>query len=173
MQTVNIDAPPKGPIRWRWVTKAFASLLRAAGIISPDESVNIDATTGGFTLSQNNPPTVVRIDIKNLYENTYQIPDLFVVIELQGFDIPSTVVSVPNGHFVCIKIDLLLPVTFENIASSELSVVVIPISQLSFADARAGLIYIPLAVNDNGFTPLAQGDAFGVFLYSGFRFVDY
>jgi hypothetical protein len=173
MRTVNIDAPPKGPIKWRWVTSAFASLLRAAGIISPDESVNIDATTGGFTLSQNNQPTVVRTDIKSVGGNLYEIPDLFVVIELQGFDIPSTVVSVPNGYFVCIKIDLLLPVTFENIANSEVTVAVIPISQLSLADAGAGLIYIPLAVNDNGFTPLAQGEVFGVFLYSGFRFVDY
>jgi hypothetical protein len=177
MRTVNIDAPPKGPIRWRWVTSAFASLLRAAGIISPDESVNIDSTTGGFTLSQNNQPTVVRTDIKNLYGNTYQIPDLFVVIELQSFDIPSTVVSVPNGYFVCIKIENNLPFDVTNIPSSEVSIAVIPISALSLARCdipdAIGIIYIPLAVNDNGFTPLAQGESFGVFLYSGFRFIDY
>ena len=173
IQSSNIDPPPPGPIRWRWVTAAFASLLRAARIISPDESVNIDATTGGFTLSQNAPPTTVRIDIKNVSGNLYEIPDLFVTIEGygSGYDIPSTIVSVPNGYFVVIKIEDYLPLT---VSDPQLSVVVIPISQLPNADAfaGAGLIYIPLAVNDNGFTPLAQSEVFGVYFSSGFRFVD-
>ena len=163
--------PPRGPLKWRWLTEMLAKLSKAAGILSPDGSVQINPTTGGVTLYTPAQPRV-RIDIKRLGKNLYEVPDLFVVIELQGFDIPPTVVSVPNNYLVCIKIDFPLPVTFENIASSELSVVVIPISQLSSADAGAGLIYIPLAINENGFTPLAQGPVFSVFLYSGFRFVD-
>jgi hypothetical protein len=189
MQTVNIDAPPKGPIRWRWVTSAFASLLRAAGIISPDESVNIDATTGGFTLAQKKQ-TINQIKIKSVGYNLFEVPELSVIIGFSVFTVEKKSISVPDGHLLCAKIDYTLNTTAmdktaiysSGIFSSDIDWITVTLASIpvgNIADARAaipgsfsnGIIYLPLAINDGGFTILATGATFQVTIYHGaFKF---
>lgn len=188
-RTANIDPPPPGPIRWRWVTAAFASLLRAARIISPDESVNIDATTGGFTLSQKEQPITPRIKILTVGDDLYETPEISVNITLVGlFYLPVQTVAIPNNCLLCIKIQYTLETdAMENppffggrIDSSEISgsasveLSVIAISNLSSAQAAIpttgparGEIYIPIAINENGFSPLVASADFTVDVYEG------
>ena len=179
-RTANIDPPPPGPIRWRWVTKAFASLLRAAGIISPDESVNIDATTGGFTLSQKQQSTN-RIRITSLPNfNTFEVPELnFDINNIDSYTIPKQTIFVPDGYFLCAKIEYELNsaamdktpifsslILLEDIA--DLTVTLEAITILSIDQGKAaspggkkrGIIYIPLAVKNGSLIPLVNGQSY-------------
>jgi hypothetical protein len=187
-RTVNIDSPPKGPIRWRWVTSAFASLLRAAGIISPDESVNIDATTGGFTLSQDTPPSSAGIEIKDLGEGIYEVPEISVTASaLDSVTIPKQKIAIPTQHILCVKIEYQLagfvmdqPAIFsQNLASGDINgtgsitLVAVPISGLSSAQAAipgvsaSGTIYLPIAANEAQFRVFVNSTTFQVIIYHG------
>jgi hypothetical protein len=159
MQTVNIDAPPKGPIRWRWVTKAFASLLRAAGIISTDESVNIDATTGGFTLSQNAPATTdARIDIKSLGQDRYRVPVMSLFVPpVEFFEFEEQEVTIRQGEILCFRVSYMLGL-FQDIDIDSVRLESVSVAQFESAETAKptnetpvfGLIYVPLALRQNG-----------------------
>ena len=159
MRTVNIDAPPKGPIRWRWVTSAFASLLRAAGIISPDESVNIDATTGGFTLSQNPPATTdTRIDIKSVGQDRYRVPAMSLFVPpVDSFQFEEQEVTIRQGEILCFRVSYTRGL-FQDIEVDPVTLESISVAQLELAETAkptnetpvSGLIYVPLALRQNG-----------------------
>jgi hypothetical protein len=188
MRTVNIDAPPKGPIRWRWVTKAFASLLRAAGIISPDESVNIDATTGGFTLSQDTPPSSAGLEIKDSGGGIYEVPEISVTASaLAAATIPAQSIAIPSQHILCVKIEYQLagfvmdqPAIFsQNLASGDINgtgsitLAAVPVSEISSAQAAipgssaSGTIYLPIAANEAQFRVFVNSTTFQVIIYHG------
>ena len=194
IQSANIDPPPKGPIRWRWVTAAFTSLLRAARIISPDELVNIDATTGGFTLSQKQQSTN-RIRITSLPGfNIFEVPELnFDINYIDSYTIPKQSIFVPDGYLLCAQIEYELnsaamdktpifssPILLEDIA--DLTVTLEAITILSIDQGKAaspggekrGIIYIPLAVKNGSLLPLVRGQSFEVTIYHGaFKFRDF
>ncbi len=187
-RTANIDPPPPGPIRWRWVTAAFASLLRAARIISPDESVNIDATTGGFTLSQDTPPLSAGIEIKDLGEGIYEVPEISVSASaLDSVTIPTQAIAIPSQHILCVKIQYELtsfvmsqPAIFsQNLASGDINgtgsitLAAVPVSEISSAQAAipgssaSGTIYLPIAANETQFRVFVNSTTFQVIIYHG------
>ena len=179
IQSANIDPPPPGPIRWRWVTKAFASLLRAARIISPDESVNIDATTGGFSLSQNAPPTTdTRIDIKNIDGDIYEVPALSLFVVTGGFfELAAQSVTIRQDQILCLRYAYTYGL-FQSLADESVTLVSITASQLESATIAkptdetpvAGLIYIPIAIRQNGFVVFPKQTNIGLDNYVTLKF---
>jgi hypothetical protein len=170
MRTVNIDAPPKGPIRWRWVTKAFASLLRAAGIISPDESVNIDATTGGFTLSQNAPATTdTRIDIKSVGQDRYRVPAMSLFVPPVLFEFEEQEVTIRQGEILCFRVSYKDGI-FADDEIDSVTLKSISVAQFESAETAkptdetlvSGLINVPLALRQNGLVVYPKDPYMGV-----------
>jgi hypothetical protein len=137
----------------------LTKLSKAAGILSPDGSVQINPTTGGVTLYT--PPAAAsdRIDIRPLGNNRYRVPALSLFIPPSSdYDFPEQVVILPDDRLLCFRIAYQAAVLADIVVDS-VTIEAITVTQLELAttaqptdgDFVSGLIYIPLAMRQGGF----------------------
>ena len=172
--------PPRGPLKWRWLTEMLAKLSKAAGILSPDGSVQINPTTGGVTLYT--PPSVsTLLKIESLERDQYRVPELLLSIdEVSDHTLSQQIITVLPGQFLCISVAYSLTTEAAEQAArmgsffvaSEIAgtptVTLAAISRSALESAQAarpmgassGQIYIPLAVQDNGLVVLTEDSGF-------------
>jgi hypothetical protein len=150
--------PPRGPLKWRWLTEMMTKLSRAAGILSPDGSVRINPTTGGVTLYTPPAAASAYIDIRPVGNNRYRVPAL-TFFDGSGFwEFEEQEVTLLENQILCLKVDYRAAVLQPNLMDS-VTLVSITVTQLESATTAApiaatyvaGVIYIPLAMRQGGF----------------------
>jgi hypothetical protein len=184
--------PPRGPLKWRWLTEMLTKLSKAAGILSPDGSVQINPTTGGVTLYTPPKPST-GLDIRPVTDDVWEVPALTVDIEfIEFFELPKQTVIIQKNQFLCVKVEyhlnptaMALPAIFRNsvflsdlVGSPDVSLVSISQTTLTAAQAAApgggssqGIIYIPLAVREGSLAVLWRADNVALSIFHGqFKF---
>jgi hypothetical protein len=185
---VDLLMPPRGPLKWRWLTEMLAKLSKAAGILSPDGSVQINPTTGGVTL-YTPPPVSTLLKIEGLERDQYRVPELLLSIDdISDHTLSEQIITVLPGQLLCIAVTYALTEEAgEDVArmgtrfvASDIagtpSVALVAISRAELESAQAarpmgdssGVIYIPLAVQENGLVVLHQFSGFLLELGHGF-----
>lgn len=181
--------PPRGPLKWRWLTEMLAKLSKAAGILSPDGSVQINPTTGGVTLRATSAPSVM-LEIESLGNNRFKTPELYIEVDDITFSsliLEEEIKTIFPGQLLCIRVEYSLTtetgnavprfftqLTFDDIEGSvEVSLATISPGVLPLAEAASpqgplsGLVYIPIAVHDQSLVVLARSFVFRLKLYHG------
>jgi hypothetical protein len=182
--------PPRGPLKWRWLTEMLAKLSKAAGILSPDGSVQINPTTGGVTLYTPPTATTAFLAIEQLGPTSFKVPELTVdVAFISSHTLIEQVITVPQDRLLCIAVEYSLTslawdeapnfntaVLLEDI-DPPVSVSLQAVNRSTFEAAQAalprfgsagGLVYIPIAVHEQRFVVLASAStAFSVSLFQG------
>ena len=110
----DLKLPPRGPLKWGWLAMILTKLARAAGLISPDDSVEIAPTATGLA---------VRADVSSSAFEESTLPwglttnangtvtvkggDL-VVTNVGTYAVGDASLSITNADFIAIRIDLAL-----------------------------------------------------------------
>jgi|694.fasta_scaffold02660_22 hypothetical protein len=155
--------PPRGPLKWRWLTEMLTKLSKAAGILSPDGSVQINPTTGGVTLYTPPTATTGRIDIRPVGSDRYRVPALTFFDGIDFSEIGEQEVTLRENEILCLRYAYTLAL-FQNPDAEPVTLVSISVSDLEYATTAkptnetpvAGLIYIPLAMRQDGFVIFAK-----------------
>lgn len=99
--------PPRGPVKWRWLTKMIEQITKRAGVVSPDDSVQISPTHGGITIS---PPRTTTPPPDEPFDwSVEQIGGFYSckggTLNINALDpvtIPDAFLSVNRGDFICV-----------------------------------------------------------------------
>lgn len=99
--------PPRGPVKWRWLTRMIEQITRRAGIVSPDDSVQISPTHGGITISPRRtttPAPAEPLDWSVTPNGGYYScrGGTLNINALDPVTIPDTLLGVTVGDFVCV-----------------------------------------------------------------------
>lgn len=108
--------PPRGPARWGWAQKMMTAISRARGVLSPDESIVVNPSTGTLTLARPyepsgedpNYPDPFRVRSEGT-ANRYTVSAGTVYFNSgDPVTIPASVLSVFDESLIVIRAPLLL-----------------------------------------------------------------
>lgn len=164
--------PPRGPLKWRWLTRMINKLATAAGIISPEQTIAINPTTGGLTLSTIQSTSTTGAEwTADIVNNRWLVKGGTIYINsYPPIVVPDVTISPDDGQLVCVEVAFTLsasgynltPIFAELLASGDINgtptAEIKAVSPSTFAAAQSclpgsrsdGLILIPLLISKNG-----------------------
>lgn len=191
MSSLDTDLllPPRGPVKWGWLTRMIEKIARRAGVVSPDNSVQINRTTGGITISPRRtatpapevPPNWSVTSEGGYYSCTGGTLNINAI---DSVTIADAFLAVPAGYVVCVRFEAALndptltPRFWESMADYTISATAPPAlvavsintireAQFWLPDTRTtGLIYIPIArITPDGAVEQLKNLNFEIVLY--------
>jgi hypothetical protein len=168
----------------------LTKLSKAAGILSPDGSVQINPTTGGVTLYTPPTATTAFLDIQQLGPTLFKVPQLTLDVAFISFHtLIEQVITVQQDRLLCIAVEYSLTslawdqapnfntAVFLADVDGALSVELVAVTRSTFQSAQAatprlgsaaGTVYIPIAVHEQGLQVLVgTSAAFALSLFHG------
>jgi len=191
MSSLDTDLllPPRGPVKWGWLTRMIEKIARRAGVVSPDDSVQISRTHGGITISPRRTITPVpdgSLDWSVTKQGGYYAckGGTLNINAVDPVTVADAFLGVPGGDFVCVRFEAALndptitPRFWESMTDYTISATAPPalvaVSINTIREAQfwlpgtrtTGLIYIPIArITPDGAVEQLKNLNFEIVLY--------